>query len=208
MIVDKLLKRLFAAMSARAALHRRPRVIFIGDSITEFWSAADPWPFRPIALNKGISGQTTEQMRARFAFDVVRHRPKVVHIMGGTNDLWFGHPGEGATATLANIAVMAEMARAAGIAVILAPPPPIAKWAEHHFAHLDCLPALLDGVRALAGGYFLIDYADVLLRDGVLYAPFTTDGVHLSRAGYRAMRSSVDMAIGKVLRASQTAEKP
>lgn len=36
--------------------------------------------------NKGISGNTTTQMLARFMDDVVKQNPRIVFIMGGTND--------------------------------------------------------------------------------------------------------------------------
>ncbi|NIJ08136.1 lysophospholipase L1-like esterase [Sphingomonas vulcanisoli] len=201
MILSKVLQHGFAGTSALAARFARPSVVFMGDSITQFWSGGDPWMFRPIRLNAGISGQTTAQMCERFDRDVVARRPRVVHIMGGTNDLWFGEPGAGGAASLANIAAMAGMARAAGIAVILAPPPPIGRVAEPMFAHLDCVDALRGGVADLARaeGLIFVDYAQSLVRDGDLFAPFTTDGVHLTPAGYRAIRGQAEAAISLAL---------
>ena len=197
MIISRILKHGLARTSILATRFVRPSAVFIGDSITEFWSGGDPWTFRPIRVNAGVSGQTTGQMRARFAADVVARRPRAFHIMGGTNDLWFGEPGEAGAASLGNIAAMAEAARAAGIAVILAPPPPIGHRAEPLFAHLDCAAPLRAGIAALASaeGYALVDYARSLVRDGDLSAPFTTDGVHLTSAGYRAMRGQAEAAI-------------
>ena len=64
-----------------------PKVVFMGDSITEFWSAGDPALFGDGVVNRGISGQTSAQMVVRFASDVVALKPDVVHIMAGTNDL-------------------------------------------------------------------------------------------------------------------------
>ena len=69
-----------------------PRVVMIGDSITEGWIAADPTVFRDGVVDRGISGETTGQMLVRFRQDVIELKPRAVHIMGGTNDI-FGNVG-------------------------------------------------------------------------------------------------------------------
>jgi hypothetical protein len=48
------------------------RVVFFGDSITEFWSSKAPAFFegRPY-LSRGVGGQTTAQMLVRFRQDVM-----------------------------------------------------------------------------------------------------------------------------------------
>ena len=64
------------------------RVVFMGNSITEFWSQLSPEFFsgKPY-INRGISAQTTPQMLIRFRPDVIALKPKVVVILGGTNDI-------------------------------------------------------------------------------------------------------------------------
>lgn len=124
----------------------RITAIFVGDSITWQWARNStsfaetnlkiPFddsymtrsgsnvvvPFHPgfFAANgyvdKGISGQNTTQMLARFQKDVVDLNPQVVVIMGGTNDLAQGVSKE---QIVANISQMAEMAQSAGIKVVL-----------------------------------------------------------------------------------------
>ena len=37
--------------------------------------------------NRGVIGELTEQMLARFGFDVIQLSPKIVIILGGSNDL-------------------------------------------------------------------------------------------------------------------------
>ena len=64
-----------------------PRVVFMGDSITENWGLADQAFFDHGTLNRGISGQTSEQMLVRFRSDVVALRPRIVLILAGTNDI-------------------------------------------------------------------------------------------------------------------------
>src|SRR6185503_10435476 len=64
------------------------RVVFMGNSITEGWakSFGTLFPGKPY-VGRGISGQTTPQMLVRFRQDVVALKPKVVVILGGTNDI-------------------------------------------------------------------------------------------------------------------------
>jgi len=78
----------FRAADARVvAGSTRPRVVFMGDSITENWALADPGFFDGKIVNRGISGQTSPQMLVRFRADVVALRPRIVHILAGTNDV-------------------------------------------------------------------------------------------------------------------------
>jgi lysophospholipase L1-like esterase len=68
-----------------------------GDSLTE-GSDLNPnytWPrlvenqVNVKVINSGIGGDTSGGLLARFSPDVLRHKPDMVLIMGGTNDLWW-----------------------------------------------------------------------------------------------------------------------
>src|ERR1700724_964091 len=93
------------------------RVVFFGDSITDIWKLDDYFPGKPY-LNRGIGGQTTPQMLVRFRQDVIDLHPKVVIILGGTNDI-AGNTGPMRNEDIeANYASFAELARANGIRVV------------------------------------------------------------------------------------------
>ena len=62
-------------------------IVFMGDSITEGWLDKRPAFFKPGRVDRGISGQTTSQMVLRMMSDVVALRPRLVHILGGANDI-------------------------------------------------------------------------------------------------------------------------
>ncbi|WP_426291234.1 GDSL-type esterase/lipase family protein [Sphingomonas sp. TWP1-3-1] len=65
-----------------------PRVVFIGDSITQGWFDMAPTFFTDNnRIGRGIGGQTTPQMVLRFRQDVIDLKPAVVQIMAGTNDI-------------------------------------------------------------------------------------------------------------------------
>mgnify|MGYP000520546527 CR=1 FL=1 len=98
----------------------RPRVIFLGDSITENWKIADPSLFSASVLDRGIGGQTTPQILLRFYQDVVALRPKVVHIMAGTNDISGNTGATTDEAIVHNIRAMIDIAEANDIRTILA----------------------------------------------------------------------------------------
>ena len=94
------------------------RVVFMGDSITEIWKLDGSFPGKPY-INRGISGQTTPQMLLRFRQDVIDLKPKVVIILGGTNDIAGNTGPMTLEQTEGNLASMAELARANGIRVVL-----------------------------------------------------------------------------------------
>lgn len=176
----------------------RPDIVFLGDSITRFWPGNDRRLFRFGRVDAGVNGDTTAGMLTRFERDVVALEPRAVHIMGGTNDLWHGVPGADAALTIANIAAITKLARDHGIAVILASPPPISPAAEALFGHPGLFPPLRAAIAAHCRrqGLVHVEYAKSLCdAAGMLVPAFTTDGVHLTRKGYRAMREQAEEAI-------------
>lgn len=79
-------------------------------------------PFKVI-MNAGVDGNTTTQMLARFATDVLAYSPTVVSIMGGTNDIPISG-NIGYATTLANLTSMCDQSLNAGAFVILWAIPP------------------------------------------------------------------------------------
>lgn len=67
-------------------------------------------------VDKGVSGETTQQMLDRFKKDVLDQKPQVVVIMGGTNDL---AQGVSKDKILENISSMASQAADAKMKVVL-----------------------------------------------------------------------------------------
>ena len=95
------------------------RVIFLGDSITDYWKLADYFPGKPY-INRGVDGQTTPQMLVRFRQDVIDLYPKVLVVLAGTNDI-AGVTGPPRNQDIeANYATMAELARVHHIRVVFA----------------------------------------------------------------------------------------
>jgi lysophospholipase L1-like esterase len=182
---------------------KRPRVVFIGDSITDFWRYGDPGFFSPDIIDRGISGQTTPQILLRFYADVVALRPRAVHILAGVNDL-AGNTGPSTDEMiLNNIRAMIDIAKANNIKVVLAsllpanvapkqPGPPIGAR----------LVAFNEKLRRLAGEQQVVylDYhAKLLGPDETMPTALTNDGLHPNRAGYAVMRPLAEGAIARAL---------
>jgi lysophospholipase L1-like esterase len=167
-------------------------VVFLGDSLTEMWGVAKPELFESAYVNRGISGQTSPQILLRFMADVVALRPRVVHLMCGTNDI-AGNTGPTTPQDFRNnVLAMADLAAANGISVILGSLPPFAAltWNPALGDLRARVRALNDWQRALAAerGLVFADYHAALPdAEGRMRAGFTRDGVHPTRRGYGAM---------------------
>jgi lysophospholipase L1-like esterase len=183
------------------------RVVFMGDSITEFWKIDVPGTFFPGKpyVNRGISGQTTPQMVLRFHQDVIDLQPKVVVILGGINDI----AGNTGTETLEqiedNLAAMAEMATAHHIGVVLCSVLPAFDfpWRRGMTPAPEVL-ALNRWIKqyAAANHEVYVDYHTAMKdeRDG-LPPNLSKDGVHPTPAGYAIMAPLVEAGIEKALKA-------
>ena len=184
---------------------RERRVVFMGDSITEFWANLDPEFFaRADFVDRGISGQTTPQMLLRFRQDVIALKPAVVHILAGTNDIAGNTGPMDLPATEAHIASMVDLARANGIQVVIGSVLPAAEFPWR--------PGLNPGPKIVALNQWLEHYSSArhliyvdyykATTDGALgmRSDLTPDGVHPSLAGYRVMEPLTRAAVGAALR--------
>ncbi|MDO9361603.1 MAG: SGNH/GDSL hydrolase family protein [Sphingopyxis sp.] len=175
------------------------RIVFMGDSITQNWGLDDPGFFSGGIVNRGISGQTTPQMLLRFQADIVALKPKLVHIMAGTNDI-AGNSGPNAPEDYKNnIRAMVTLAKANGIKVILASIPPAARFAWK--PELQPAPRVAElnmwlKAYAKAEKVEYLDYHSSLTTpDGALQPAFTFDGIHPNHAGYQVMVSLARRAV-------------
>jgi lysophospholipase L1-like esterase len=172
------------------------RVVFMGDSITEFWTKSY-WD--KTHINRGISGQTTPQMLLRFRPDVIALKPKLVVILAGTNDV-AGNTGPATNEMIVdNIASMAELARAHGIRVVLASVLPAAGFYWNEKARpAPQIADLNEKIKAYAKSQKMVylDYYSAMVdeRPGLKKA-YSEDGVHPNEAGYKVMIALVDQAI-------------
>src|SRR5687768_12494229 len=107
---------LLLTLSSTCLQKKIPMTVMMGDSITSEWFRLRPEFFEGKKyINKGISGQTTAEMVARFHADVIALHPKKVVILAGTNDIAQNQGPVPIATIFENIRTMAESARANGI---------------------------------------------------------------------------------------------
>jgi lysophospholipase L1-like esterase len=192
-----------AANAALMPAPKHPRIVFMGDSITENWAGLAADFFTSERIGRGISGQTTPQMVARFRQDVIDLHPAVVQIMAGTNDIAGNTGPMTAEQTQGNIRSMVELAHAHGIRVILAsvPPADMFPW-KPGFAPADKIVAMNAWLKAYAArsGCVYADYWSALKGDGLgMRAGLSSDHVHPTKAGYAVMAPVAEAAIRRAL---------
>ncbi len=181
------------------------RVVFMGDSITDFWgrSYSKFFPGKPY-VNRGISGQTTPQMLVRFRPDVIALKPKAVLILAGTNDI-AGNTGPMTLEEIeGNLQSMAELGKASGIHVLLASVMPVDDYYHNQTDHRP--PAKIIELNhwiqdyCAKNGLIYVDYYSALLDDQKAFKKeLTVDGLHPNAAGYEAMAPIAEKAIAQAL---------
>lgn len=181
------------------------RIVFMGDSITEFWSTVDPEYFsgKPY-VNRGISGQTTPQMLLRFRADVIALEPTAVVILAGINDI-AGNTGPMTIEMIRdNIFSMIELAKANHIKVILCSVLPAYDFPwkpnQEPIAKIKALNEILQNY-AVANKIVYVDYYSAMVDERkALKADYSNDGVHPNKIGYQVMAPLADKAIALTLK--------
>ena len=178
-----------------------PRVVFLGDDITENWSpeffAGKPY------LNRGIARQTSPQMLVRFRQDVISLDPAVVIIQAGTNDIArLTGPGTQGM-MIENFQSMVELAQLHDIQVVLASILPVCDCTETQTVQrpIGKIRGMNAWLREYAQekGAIYLDYYSALTHDRELRPEYTTDGFLPNEAAYQVMGPLAEQAIGRAL---------
>jgi lysophospholipase L1-like esterase len=202
------------------------RVVFMGDSITDFWNLEQYFPGKPY-VNRGIGGQTTPQMLVRMYPDVIDLKPAVMVVLAGTNDIARNTGPETAEMIQQNIMAMTELAQHHGIKVVLSsvlpvsdypflrsqnpppatpgtgrggPPRVAAKMTDSHPAgDILKLNAWMKDYAAKTGAVYADYFNGTVDERGWLKDGFSTDGLHPNAEGYKVMTDVLVPAIQKAL---------
>ena len=176
------------------------RVVFLGDSITEFWSKEHIFFDKHKSfINRGISGQTTPQMLLRFRADVIDLRPKIVVILAGGNDIAGNTGVSNAKIITDNIFSMIELAQVHNIKVILCSvlPANFFYWnpKEKPADRIIELNSILKNY-ALSNTIPFVDYYSEMVDDEKgLQSTLSEDRVHPNTAGYEIMSPLIEKEI-------------
>ena len=188
-----------------AALAGEPvEVVFMGNSITDNWIGADPDFFaRNGFVDRGISGQTTAEMLARFRRDVIDLNTKAVVILAGINDIAQNNGAIKLENVFGNIVSMCELAKFNGIKVLLCSVTPAAyfNW-RPQVEPAKIIPKLNKMLREYAEateGVEWVDYFTPMVgEDKAMRAEYSPEGSHPNGEGYKVMERIVVPAINKI----------
>jgi len=183
----------------QAAIRANEKVVFIGDSITLLWPLGVSFPQMSSYINRGVGGETTISIMARFQADVTDLHPRVVVILAGTNDIaGFSGPMT-IEQTRDNLDVMARSAAENGIRVVLSSVMPVNDYCfdpdgNRYINTVQRPPAQILALNQLIRTYAeqnripYIDYhAAMVDADGFMRIGLTFDGLHPTAAGYAVM---------------------
>lgn len=188
--------------AANKTVKKSPKVVFMGNSITEGWWNNDSLFFKTNGyIGRGISGQTSSQMLVRFRTDVINHKPKAVVILAGTNDIAQNTGYISLENVMGNIISMAELAKANRIDVILCSVLPALDFSwRKGLEPADKIVELNKMIKAYADRNKLtyVDYHSALKdeRNG-LPEKYSNDGVHPTLEGYKIMEKIISPALKK-----------
>lgn len=198
------------------------RVVFMGDSITDFWRLDQYFPGKPY-VDRGISGQTTPQMLVRMYPDVIDLKPAAMIVLAGINDISRNTGPSTAEMIEENIMAMTELAQRHAIKVVLCsllpvsdypflkqqsgiaptgrgPVPRIKMTDSHPPADILKVNAWIKDYAARVNAVYA-DYFTALLDDkGWLKDALSDDGLHPNAEGYKVMAPIAAAAIEKALR--------
>ncbi|HMF96185.1 MAG TPA: GDSL-type esterase/lipase family protein [Vicinamibacterales bacterium] len=149
-------------------------------------------------LNRGVNGERADQIRARFARDVVSAAPQAAIVIAGVNDIY---QGRSAAAVQRELEALYVAARAAGIPVVAGSIVP------YNSSGADA-NARMHEVNAWIREYAEAHPRDVIFCDtrAAVAAPgapdrlaSSPDDLHPSPDGYRRMATALEPAVARAL---------
>ena len=206
--------------SGRAPGSGRARIVALGDSTTAGtpgWRSpieAPPagegdetsqyawWLMRAhrewAVLNRGVDGERSDQIRVRFARDVLDAKPAAVVIIAGVNDVYQGREPSHVTAGLS---AMYREARLASITVVAGSILPYDTATAAQNARMHEINAWIRAEAAITAGLHFADTRAAVARaDDLDRLADTDDGLHPTAAGYRLMARAILPVLERALR--------
>ena len=183
-------------------LKKAPSVVFMGNSITDFWAKTRQAFFAKYNfVGRGISGQVSSQMLVRFQSDVVALKPKAVVILSGTNDIARNNGEIALEHVLENIMSMCQIAKYNGIQPVIASVLPCAgfSWMPELKPAEDIkkLNAMLKEYTAKNKIPYVDYYTPLADENGGLPITMSKDGCHPNADAYAIMEEVVMKTIGR-----------
>jgi lysophospholipase L1-like esterase len=209
-----------AAVAVGTGGQQRTRIVALGDSTTAGTPAfqspleAPPagrgdvtsqyaywlmqWHPEWDVLNKGVNGERSDQIRARFDRDVIAEKPAAVIVIAGVNDVYQGRP---ASHVIEQLRWMYDRASQAGILVIAGTIIPYNTATSDQNARMHEINAWIRQVAATNPAVHAVDTRAAVAAPGKPDTLSETgDQLHPSPPGYRAMATAIRPVLEQLLR--------
>lgn len=167
------------------------QIVFIGDSITDYYKLDDYYADLPLATyNRGIGGDKTGGLLSRLEDSLFVLEPTKISLLIGINDVNTNVPDQTILANYESIldGIKERLPEAEVFCISILPiNPDCASYKIDYEKSKLRIPVLNEAIRSLAearGYQFLNIYPLFADEDDYLIAEYATDGLHLTPAGY------------------------
>ena len=175
-----------------------PDIIFIGDSIIEYYPLQELLGTSKIIVNRGIRGYQTGLLRENLDAHLYGDAVDQIVLLIGINDIGKDVPMSQALGNLES--VIQSISRDYPLSQIkLVSILPVHQGEEYkqtvYIRTNEKIKAWNQAYQELACAYMQVEYVSVfeelLDQEGQLKSDYTTDGLHLSVAGYQALSNTL-----------------
>ena len=175
-----------------------PDIIFIGDSIIEYYPLQELLGTSKTIVNRGIRGYQTGLLRENLDAHLYGDAVDQIVLLIGTNDIGKDIPMSQALTNLES--VIQSISRDYPLSQIkLVSILPVHQGEEYkqtvYIRTNEKIKGWNQAYQELASAYMQVEYVSVfeelLDQEGQLKSDYTTDGLHLSVAGYQALSNTL-----------------
>lgn len=179
---------------------KKAKVVFMGNSITYNWYRFHKEFFEQHKgyVCRGISGQVTAQMLARFRSDVINLRPDTVVILAGTNDIAMNQGYVSIEHIFENLVSMTELALYNDIDVVLCSVLPADRYSwsweidrERAIKSICELNAKIKAYAKKKGIRYADYFSEMVDENQALRKEYQQDPVHPNLEGYYVMEKVI-----------------
>jgi lysophospholipase L1-like esterase len=148
-------------------------------------------------LNRGVNGQRSDQILARFERDVSAERPRIVIILAGVNDIF---QGKSAASVEQNLQTMYDLAKRSQIKAVTATILPYNRAGRREIQSMREVNAWLEATAKQDGMLFCDTRRAVSDPNNPDLLTSTPDGLHPDVEGYRKMGEALAVVIEEGIR--------
>lgn len=181
---------------------KEPDILFIGDSIIEYYPLQELLLTNQYMVNRGIRGYKTDLLRENLDAHIFGQAVDKILLLIGTNDIGKEMP---LSETIDNMSIiLQEMVRLLPLAQIkLVSVLPVNEGETYrgtvYIRTNQKIQTLNQAYHELAQGMMNVEFINVfeslLGEDGQLKPAYTTDGLHLTIEGYRVLSKALQKEI-------------